>query len=107
LQESSPQKCHGTGVDGLPRESEPEGFPQVYPSFNSITLLTVAQALSFDEEVEAASQILLDALALLDSKLPHMDPAWFAEFCEAGEPLFNFVKEHNRNETRRTLPKTK
>jgi len=77
-----------------------------YVSSNSISLLTVAQPLSFDEEVEDTLQQISDAKALYNSQVPHMDPAWHAKFRDSATQLFRFVKDNLHDETCRMLPKT-
>jgi hypothetical protein len=106
LQVVSPQKGHSTGVDGLLRESEPDGFTQVCTSSNSISLLIVPQPLSFEENVENTHQLILDTLALFNSQRAQMNPDWHAKFLDNGARLFKFVKDNIRDETRHTLPKT-
>ena len=54
-----------------------------YASSNSISLLTVTQPLSFDEEVNNTYQLILDTAALYKSQEPQMDPAWHAKFLKA------------------------
>jgi len=99
LQVDSPQNGHPTGVDGQLRESEPDGVTRVCTSSNSISLLTVTQPLSFEEEVEETYQMLLDILAVFESKRPNMDPDWYAGFCESIAPLFKFVEDSIRDGT--------
>jgi hypothetical protein len=103
---SSPEKAHRTGVDGLLRESEPDGFTEARTSPSSISVLTVVQPLSFEEQCENTEKQLLMVLALFRSQLPHMTPEWYAKFCDSADSLFKFVDDTIRDETRRTLPKT-
>jgi hypothetical protein len=56
------------GIDGLLRESEPDGFTQVCSPSNSISLLMDPQPLSFEEKVENTHQLILDTLALFNSQ---------------------------------------
>ena len=106
MQVNSPQKGHPTGVDGLLRESEPDGFIQVCTPSNSISLLTITQPLSFDEKDKHIHQSLLNALALFESQQPQMDPGWRDKFSESFARGFKFVEDNIRDETRRTLAKT-
>ena len=76
MQVDSPRKGHPTGIDGLLRESEPDGFIQVCTPSNSISLLTIAQPLSVDEKFKHLHQSLSNALTLIESQQPQMDPGW-------------------------------
>ena len=70
-----------------------------------ISVLIVAQPLSFDEQCDIMEQQLLSVLALFRSKRAHMDPHWYAAFRDSAKDLFKFVKDHIRDEARDTLPK--
>jgi len=106
LQVDSPRKGHPTGIDGLLRESEPDGFIQVCTPSNSISLLTIAQPLSVDEKFKHLHQSLSNALTLLEGQQPQMDPGWLDKFSDSFARGFKFVEDNIRDETRRTLPKT-
>jgi hypothetical protein len=94
-------KLPSTGVDGLLQETEPDDSTQVCTPFNSISLLTVAQPLSIDEELENMEKRAIQILDLLHTQKAYMNVDWLAKFCENAEPLFKFL-----DETCRTLPKT-
>jgi hypothetical protein len=94
-------KLPSTGVDSLLQETEPDDSTQVCKSSNSISLLTVTQPLSVDEELENMEKRAMQMLDLLRSQRAHMDPDWIAKFSEAAEPLFKVM-----DETCHMLPKT-
>ena len=106
LQMSSPQKGHRTGVDGLLRESEPDGFTEVRTSPSSIPVLKVAKPLSLDQEFDESLQLLSDATALLKSQRAQMNRDWHAKYRENSIRWSKFVKDNIQDETRHTLPKT-
>ena len=106
LQVSSPQKGHRTGTDGLLRESEPGGFTEVRTSPSSISVLTVAQPLSLEEESENQKKVLRFAIAMLESQPSPMNPMWHAKFSEEFGRFEKYVVDNMCDETRRTLPKT-
>lgn len=99
----SPQKDHGTG---LIRRCDPHGFTEVCTSFSSVSVLTVTQPLSIEEQFDKSEERLLTALALLRSQRPYLNAAWHAKYCASGERFFKFVDDNVRDGTRRTLPKT-
>lgn len=93
-------------MDGLYRESDPHGFTEACTPPSSIYVLTVLQPLTFEERVKNTEKDFMDALALFRSQIGHMNPAWYEKICNIGEPLFKFLRDNVRDETRRTLPKT-
>ena len=95
------------GIDSLLQESEPHGFTEVRTSSpSSIPVLKIAQPLSLDQEFDKSQQLLLDALALLNSQQAQMNPDWHAKFRESGTQLFNFIQDNIKDENHRTLLKT-
>lgn len=75
-------------------------------SFSSVSVLTVTQPLSIEEQFDKSEERLLTALALLRSQRAYLNTAWHAKYCASGECFFKFVDDNVRDETRHTLPKT-
>ena len=97
MQVSSPQEGYGSEIDGLLCESEPDGFTEVRTSPSLISVLTVTQPPSLDEQYENAENLVLRALDLLRSRRSHLDSDWLAEFCENADPLFKFMEDTIRD----------
>lgn len=100
---SSPQMAHRTGIDSLLHESEPDRFTEVYTSPSSISVLTVAQPLSLEEQYKETERQIMMTLAWFRRHVDEgtMTPDLYERFCEAAEPLFEFL----RSEESRTLLK--
>ena len=106
MQEFSPQKDYRTGIDGLLRESDPDGFTEVRTPPILISVLTVTQPLSLDEQYDNIEKGALRLLALIRSQRSHRTPEWLEKFNKESHRLYKFVDDNFRDETRRTLPKT-
>ena len=95
----SAHKGYRTGIDGLFRESEPDGFTEVRTSPSSISVLTVTQPPSLEEQYEMRVNGALRLLALLRSQQSHPNPDWLARFDEESNSLYKFVNDNFRDET--------
>jgi hypothetical protein len=93
------------GIDGLLQESEPDGFTDICTLPSSISVLTVAQPPSLDEQFKDTCQQLFVVIDLLDSQHAHMNPDWYAKFCDSGTRFFKFVEDNICDETCRMLLK--
>ena len=73
---------------------------------SSISILTGPQPLSVDEQCKDRVKELSDILSLACGQLGHMNPDWYAKFCDSSKHLLKFGRDNIHDETRRTLPKT-
>jgi hypothetical protein len=106
VQVLSPQKGPRTGIDGLLRESEPDGFTKARTSPTSIAVLTVTQPPSADELLEDLEKRASQVVNMLRGQRPHLNLDWLEKVRDSASRLFKLMDDNIRDETRRTLPKT-